>query len=32
VATEYLLNDIETGQIPDPRLQAGDRVEVGRRR
>ncbi len=32
VATEYLLNDIETGQVPDPRLQAGDRVEVGRRR
>jgi polysaccharide export outer membrane protein len=32
VPTEYLLNDIETGQIPDPRLQAGDRVEVGRRR
>ncbi|HEV7906419.1 MAG TPA: polysaccharide biosynthesis/export family protein, partial [Pyrinomonadaceae bacterium] len=32
VATEYLLNDIETGQIPDPRVQAGDRVEVGRRR
>ncbi len=32
VATEYLLNDIETGQLPDPRLQAGDRVEVGRRR
>jgi protein involved in polysaccharide export with SLBB domain len=32
VATEYLLNDIETGQAPDPRLQAGDRIEVGRRR
>ena len=32
VATEYLLNDIETGQVPDPRLQAGDRIEVGRRR
>jgi polysaccharide export outer membrane protein len=32
VATEYLLSDIETGQIPDPRVQAGDRVEVGRRR
>ncbi|HVG38746.1 MAG TPA: polysaccharide biosynthesis/export family protein, partial [Pyrinomonadaceae bacterium] len=32
VATEFLLNDIETGQVPDPRLQAGDRVEVGRRR
>lgn len=32
VATEYLLNDIETGRIPDPRVQAGDRVEVGRRR
>lgn len=32
VATEYLLNDIETGRVPDPRVQAGDRVEVGRRR
>ena len=32
VLTEYLLKDIETGQAPDPRLQAGDRVEVGRRR
>lgn len=32
VATEFLLNDIETGQVPDPRVQAGDRVEVGRRR
>jgi polysaccharide export outer membrane protein len=32
VGTEYLLNDIETGRVPDPRLQAGDRVEVGRRR
>jgi len=32
VATEYLLNEIETGQVPDPRLQAGDRIEVGRRR
>ena len=32
VASEFLLNDIETGRIPDPRLQAGDRVEVGRRR
>jgi polysaccharide export outer membrane protein len=32
VASEFLLNDIETGQVPDPRLQAGDRVEVGRRR
>jgi len=32
VLTEYALKDIETGQAPDPRLQAGDRVEVGRRR
>jgi len=32
VATEYLLNNIETGQVPDPHLQAGDRIEVGRRR
>jgi polysaccharide export outer membrane protein len=32
VPTEYLLSAIETGQVPDPRLQAGDRIEVGRRR
>jgi protein involved in polysaccharide export with SLBB domain len=32
IATDYLLKDIESGQIPDPRLQPGDRIEVGRRR
>jgi polysaccharide export outer membrane protein len=32
VGTEFLLNDVEAGRVPDPRLQAGDRVEVGRRR
>jgi len=31
IATDYLLKDIESGQVPDPRLQPGDRVEVGRR-
>jgi polysaccharide export outer membrane protein len=28
--TEYNLKQIEAGKIPDPALQAGDRVEVGR--
>ena len=28
--TEYNLKQIEAGKIPDPVLQAGDRVEVGR--
>ncbi|HEX8073215.1 MAG TPA: polysaccharide biosynthesis/export family protein [Pyrinomonadaceae bacterium] len=32
IATEYLLKEIETGRVPDPRLQPGDRVEVGRKR
>jgi len=32
IATDYLLKDIESGQVPDPRLQPGDRIEVGRRR
>ncbi|HEX8846661.1 MAG TPA: polysaccharide biosynthesis/export family protein [Pyrinomonadaceae bacterium] len=30
VTTEYNLKQIEQGKIPDPLLQAGDRVEVGR--
>jgi protein involved in polysaccharide export with SLBB domain len=30
VTTEYNLKQIETGKIPDPVLQAGDRLEVGR--
>ncbi len=32
VTTEYSLKDIEGGKVPDPRLQPGDRVEVGRGR
>jgi protein involved in polysaccharide export with SLBB domain len=30
VTTEYNLKQIEAGKIPDPVLQAGDRLEVGR--
>jgi protein involved in polysaccharide export with SLBB domain len=30
VTTEYNLKQIEEGKAPDPTLQAGDRVEVGR--
>jgi protein involved in polysaccharide export with SLBB domain len=30
VTTEYNLKLIEEGKVPDPTLQAGDRVEVGR--
>jgi protein involved in polysaccharide export with SLBB domain len=32
VTSEYLLQEIESGKIPDPRIQPGDRIEVGRRR
>jgi protein involved in polysaccharide export with SLBB domain len=32
VPAEYVLQEIEGGKIPDPRLQPGDRIEVGRRR
>ncbi|MDQ3755767.1 MAG: polysaccharide biosynthesis/export family protein [Acidobacteriota bacterium] len=32
ISTEYLLKEIEEGQVPDPKVQPGDRVEVGRRR
>ncbi|HVF55194.1 MAG TPA: polysaccharide biosynthesis/export family protein [Pyrinomonadaceae bacterium] len=32
VFTEYNLSEIEEGRIPDPGLQPGDRIEVGRRR
>lgn len=32
VSSEYNLKEIEEGKIPDPLLQAGDRVEVGRGR
>ncbi len=27
----YLLNEIEAGKIPDPHLQPGDRIEIGRK-
>ncbi len=30
--TEYKLKDIQGGKTPDPRLQSGDRIEVGRGR
>ena len=30
VTTEYNLKQIEAGKIPDPVLQAGDRLEIGR--
>ena len=30
VTTEYNLKQIENGKLPDPLLQAGDRLEVGR--
>ncbi|HYE66598.1 MAG TPA: tetratricopeptide repeat protein [Pyrinomonadaceae bacterium] len=29
-ATRYSLKDIRSGKVPDPRLQPGDRIEVGR--
>ncbi len=32
VPTDYVLKDIEAGEVPDPHLLPGDRVEVGRRR
>lgn len=31
VPTEYNLKEIEAGRIPDPPLQSGDRVEIGRK-
>lgn len=31
VPTAYLLSEIEAGKIPDPRLQPGDRIEIGRK-
>jgi protein involved in polysaccharide export with SLBB domain len=30
IATDYMLKEIEAGQVPDPRLQPGDRIEVAR--
>ncbi|MCA1817328.1 MAG: polysaccharide biosynthesis/export family protein, partial [Acidobacteria bacterium] len=32
VPVEYVLQEIEDGKVPDPRIQPGDRIEVGRRR
>ncbi len=32
VSTEYVLQNIEGGKIPDPVLQPGDRIEVGNRK
>jgi protein involved in polysaccharide export with SLBB domain len=32
VSAEYNLTQIEAGQVPDPALQAGDRIEVPRRK
>ncbi|MCP9492965.1 MAG: polysaccharide biosynthesis/export family protein [Pyrinomonadaceae bacterium MAG19_C2-C3] len=32
VTTEYDLSGIEGGKIPDPAVEAGDRIELGRRR
>jgi protein involved in polysaccharide export with SLBB domain len=31
-ATDYVLQDIEEGRAPDPRVQPGDRIEIGRKR
>ena len=31
ISTEYNLKEIEAGKVPDPPLQAGDRIEVGRK-
>lgn len=30
-STEYNLKEIVSGKVPDPRLQAGDRIEVSRK-
>lgn len=32
VATDYVLQEIEEGRAPDPRIQPGDRIEIGRKR
>ena len=32
ITTEYDLREIEAGRVPDPRIQPGDRIEVGRKR
>lgn len=31
VPAEYALQEIQDGKLPDPRIQPGDRIEVGRR-
>lgn len=31
-ATDYVLQEIEEGRAPDPRVQPGDRIELGRKR
>jgi protein involved in polysaccharide export with SLBB domain len=31
-ATDYVLQEIEEGRAPDPRIQPGDRIEIGRKR
>ena len=31
-ATDYVLQEIEEGRTPDPRIQPGDRIEIGRKR
>ncbi|MCA1628866.1 MAG: polysaccharide biosynthesis/export family protein [Acidobacteria bacterium] len=31
-ATDYVLQEIEEGRAPDPRVQPGDRIEIGRKR
>jgi polysaccharide export outer membrane protein len=31
VSSEYNLNDIEAGEVPDPMIQAGDRIELSRK-
>ena len=32
VTAEYDLREIEAGRVPDPRIQPGDRIDVGRKR
>jgi protein involved in polysaccharide export with SLBB domain len=32
VPVDYVLQEIEDGKVPDPRIQPGDRIEVGRKR
>ena len=32
VSTDYSLQEIQAGKVPDPRIQAGDRIEVVKKR